>query len=107
MKSMTLIHLSYHFFTGNAKSGFDKCIYQVDGVVDAIGIDTLFEPNKPSQNTVYELPKWINDRGTESRLEKAHHSLEHFENGGMKFLLVDVLNLASISLNNLSMQYHC
>ena len=92
-------------FTRDAKLAFENCIEKAEGVVDVVGIDTLFDRIPPSQKAVSKLPKWINNRGTESKLEKAHHSLAHFGNGGMKNALADSLNFAGVSLYNLSIWY--
>ena len=92
-------------FTLDSKLAFENCIEKTEGVVDVVGIDTLFERIPPSRNAVCRLPKWINNRGTESKLEKAHHSLAHYGNGGMTNGLADSLNFAGVSLYNLSIWY--
>ena len=87
-------------FLRSTKHQFDENQGKAYGILDVLGIDVLFEPIAASYRAVCKLPKWFNNRGVESKLEKAHHALAHFGNGGMGNDLCDTLNLEGTATYN-------
>jgi hypothetical protein len=49
-----------------------------------------------------KLTQWVGQRGVESKLEKAHHAIANFANGGMRNSLADNLSLAGLADCNLN-----
>lgn len=70
----------------------------------ALSKDELYiqvEPSKKAQKHGSNLPTFIGVRGTESKLEKGHHAIAHFANGGMRNMLADYLGMEGVALYNL------
>ena len=62
-------------------------------------------PPSPSSKPSSTSQKWFNNRGVESKLEKAHHALAHFGNGGMGNDLCDTLNLEGTATYNCNIRF--
>ena len=92
-------------FLRSTKHQFDENQGKAYGILDVLGIDVLFEPIAASYRAVCKLPKWFNNRGVESKLEKAHHALSHFGNDGMGNDLCDTLNLEGTATYNRNIRF--
>jgi hypothetical protein len=72
---------------------------------DKLSKDTLYIQLEPGSISKTRLPIFIGRRGAESKVEKGHHAIAHFANGGMRCSLADFLGMAGIALYNLKIRY--
>ena len=74
-------------------------------IVDCLSKDELYLEVKASAQSKTGLSTYIGARGSESKLEKGHHAIAHFANGGMRHTLADYLGLGGIALYNRRIRY--
>jgi hypothetical protein len=78
---------------------------KVKWIVDFLSKKELYYEVKPGVHSKTGLSTFIGARGVESKLEKGHHAIAHFANGGMRCSFADFLGLAGIALYNLRIRY--
>ena len=74
-------------------------------VVDAMEKDELYTAIKPGAKSQTNLTFYVGARGAESKLEKGHHAIAHFANGGMRKSLADFLGMAGIARYNRNIRF--
>lgn len=74
-------------------------------VTDKLAKDRLYIQLEPGSMSKTHLPIFVGRRGAESKVEKGHHAIAHFANGGMRCSLADFLGMAGIALYNLKIRY--
>ena len=74
-------------------------------IIDNLSKDELYLAIKPTLKSRSQLTSYIGARGTESKLEKGHHSIAHFANGGMRYTLANFLGMAGLALYNLRIRF--
>ena len=74
-------------------------------VVDNLAKHELYIQVEAVSRSKHGLPMYVGTRGAESKLEKGHHSIAHFANGGMRHTLADYLHMGGIAIYNLRIRY--
>jgi hypothetical protein len=92
-------------FTDETKEAFINCQQHAGDITDVLSKSDLYEAVEPPLRSKNRSTIWKGNRGVESMLEKSHHALAHFANGGMRRLLADALGFAGWAAYNLRIQY--
>jgi hypothetical protein len=92
-------------FTEETIKSVGEQLTKVKWIVDLLSKDELYYEVKPGIRSKTGLSTYIGARGVESKLEKGHHSIAHFANGGMRRSFADFLGMAGIALYNLRIRY--
>ena len=92
-------------FTEETFKAFEECIKHTCDITDVLSADDLYEAVEPPLGSHNRLTIYKGNRGVELTLEKAHHALAHFANGGMRRKLADALGLAGIAIYNLRIRF--
>lgn len=87
-------------FTLETEGAILEQIQNVDWVTDTLTKDELYLEANPGKKSKSMLPVFIGRRGAESKLEKGHHAIAHFANGGMRKSLADYLGMAGVAHYN-------
>ena len=74
-------------------------------IVDILSKDELYVEIKATLRSTNQLSTFVGTRGSESKLEKGHHAINHFANTGMRHTLADFLGMAGIAAYNLRIRY--
>jgi hypothetical protein len=91
-------------FKPATKSAYENNLASAEGLPDVLSKADLYLAVEPSKRSKSKLTRWVGQRGVESKLEKAHHAIANYANGGMRNSLADNLSLAGIALYNLSIR---
>jgi hypothetical protein len=86
------------------KSAYENNLVSAEGLPDVLSKADLCLAVEPSKRSKSKLTRWVGQRGVESKLEKAHHAIANYANGGMRNSLADNLSLSGIALCNLSIR---
>jgi hypothetical protein len=97
-------NLGEYLFDGTGKVVREQ-IKKAKWVTDKLPKDELYIQIDHGLRSIAKLPICIGTRGAESKLEKGHHAIAHFANGGMRRSLSDFLGMAGLALYNLKIRH--
>jgi hypothetical protein len=92
-------------FTSDTEGAVVEQVGNAQWVTDEISKDELYIKVAPGMRSQTKLPIYIGRRGAESKLEKGHHAIAHFANGGMRRSLADFLGMAGVAYYNRKIRY--
>ena len=94
-----------HLFSKHTEKTVLEQMKKAEWVVDTLKRSDLYMEVLPNVRSQNQLKCFVGARGTESKLEKGHHAIAHFANGGMRHTLADFLGMAGIAMYNLRIRY--
>jgi hypothetical protein len=92
-------------FTSDTEGAVVEQVRNAEWVTDKVSKDELYIEVAPGMRSQTKLPIYIGRRGAESKLEKGHHAIAHFANGGMRRSLADFLGMAGVAYYNRKIRY--
>lgn len=91
-------------FKPTTKSAYGNKQQSAEGLLDILSKADLYLGVALSKRSKPKLTRWMGQHGVESKLEKAHHAIANFANGGMRNSLSDNLSLTGIADYNLRLE---
>jgi hypothetical protein len=94
-----------NLFTSDTEGAVVEQVSNAEWVNDELTRDELYIKVAPGMRSQTKLPIYVGRRGAESKLEKGHHAIAHFANGGMRRSLADFLGMAGVAYYNRKIRF--
>lgn len=92
-------------FTSDTVKAVEEQMRNAKWVVDPMERKDLYTQLTPGSRSKTNLPIYEGARGSESKLEKAHHAIFHFGNSAMRRSFADFLGMAGIARYNRNIRH--